>query len=159
MTYLEDDGLRHEMWSAAIAVGAKSPHDNTALISRILTLRAEKATLLGKPHFAELLLERRMAKNGARALEFLNDLQQRTTGAFVRECRELEEFKAARTGLPVAALAPWELAYWSEKLRRSRYDFDEEILRPYFPMNRVIAGLFELCQRVFGLRVVERPVG
>jgi oligopeptidase A len=159
MVYLEDEGLRREMWSAAAALGAKDPHDNTALIGRILTLRAEKAALLGKTHFADLLLERRMAKTGARALEFLDDLQQRTKEAFARECCELEKFKASRTGHPTAPLAPWELAYWSEKLRRSRYDFDEEILRPYFPMDRVIAGLFELVQRVFGLRVIERAPG
>lgn len=159
MVYLEDAALRREMWTAAAAVGAREPHDNTALISRILSLRAEKATLLGKAHFADLVLERRMAKTGQRALDFLNDLQGRATTVFARECRELEEFKAQRTGLPVARLAPWELAFWSEKLRQSRYDFDEEILRPYFPMNRVIGGLFELAQRVFGLRIVERTPG
>lgn len=159
MIYLEDDALRREMWTAAAGVGATEPHDNTALIGRILTLRAEKAALLGKPHFADLTLERRMAKTGARALEFLDDLQHRASAAFARECRELEEFKSVQTGQPVAPLAPWELAYWSEKLRRSRYDFDEEILRPYLPMDRVVAGLFELVQRVFGLRVIERPSG
>ena len=159
MIYLEDAGLRREMWSAAIAVGAKAPYDNTELIGKILTLRAEKAALLEKSHFADLVLERRMAKSGAHALAFLNDLQVRAADAFVRECRELEEFKATQTGQPAAPLAPWELAYWSEKLRQSRYDFDEEILRPYFPMNRVIDGLFELAQRVFGLRVIERKAG
>jgi oligopeptidase A len=159
MTYLEDGGLRREMWSAATEVGAREPYDNTGLIGRILTLRAEKAALLGKPHFADLLLERRMAKSGAHALAFLADLQGRATNAFARECRELEEFKAARTSQPAVPLAPWELAFWSEKLRQARYDFDEEILRPYFPMNRVIDGLFELAQRVFGLRVVERKAG
>jgi oligopeptidase A len=159
MTYLEDAALRREMWEAAIGVGAKDPHDNTALISRILTLRGEKSALLGKAHFADLLLERRMAKSGANALSFLDDLQRRAAPAFARECRELEEFKAARTQQPVAPLAPWELAYWSEKLRQDRYDFDEEILRPYFPMNRVIEGLFELARRVFGLKIVERGAG
>ena len=159
MTYLEDGGLRREMWTAAAALGARAPHDNTPLIGRILALRAEKAALLGKAHFADLVLERRMAKTGQRALDFLNDLQGRAAPAFARECRELEEFKAQRTGSPVARLAPWELAFWSEKLRQSRYDFDEEILRPYFPMDRVIAGLFELAQRVFGLRIVERAAG
>jgi oligopeptidase A len=63
MTYLEDSGLRQEMWTAATRVGAQEPHDNTALISKILALRAEKAALLGKTHFAELTLERRMAKS------------------------------------------------------------------------------------------------
>jgi oligopeptidase A len=156
MTYLEDAALRQEMWTVAAAVGATPPHDNTTLISRILTLRAEKAALLGKPHFADLVLERRMARSGSRALEFMTDLQQRAATAFRRECRELEEFKAERTGGRVAPLAPWELAFWAEKLRQARYDFDEELLRPYFPMDRVVAGLFELVQRVFGLKVVER---
>ncbi len=71
----------------------------------------------------------------------------------------MEEFKAAQTGQPLAPLAPWELGYWAEKLRQARYAFDEEALRPYFPMNRVVAGLFELASRVFGLRIAERPAG
>jgi oligopeptidase A len=160
MTYLEDGEMRREMWTAAVAVGAAAPRDNTVLINRILALRAEKAVLLGKAHFADLVTERRMAKSGARALAFLADLQGRAAGPFVRECRELEEFKAQRTGRrPAEPLAPWELAFWAEKLRRERYDFDEEVLRPYFPMDRVIAGLFELAARVFGLRVAERVAG
>ena len=159
MTYLEDDVLRREMWTAAVAVGAKEPHDNTPLVPKILALRAEKAALLGRSHFADLTLERRMAKTGSRACEFLEDLQRRATTAFAKECRELEEFKAQKTGGAVAALAPWELAYWSEKLRQDRYDFDEEQLRPYFPMNRVIGGLFELAKRVFSLEIVARTPG
>jgi oligopeptidase A len=159
MTYLEDSGLRQEMWTAATRVGAQEPHDNTALISKILALRAEKAALLGKTHFAELTLERRMAKSGQRALDFMTDLQRRAAPAFVQETRELEHFKAEQTGATVAPLAPWELMFWAEKLRRSRYDFDEEALRPYFPIDAVIAGMFELVSRVFGLRVVERQVG
>jgi len=158
MTYLEDAALRREMWTAAVSVGAKDPHDNTALIRRILSLRAEKAGLLGRAHFADLVLERRMAKSGERALTFLEDLRGRAAGAFERECRELEGFKADKTGQPLARLAPWELAFWSEKLRRSRYDFDEEVLRPYFPMDRVIDGLFAVVRRVFGLRITERAV-
>jgi oligopeptidase A len=157
MVYLEDDALRRELWTMATAVGAQAPYDNTPLIGRILTLRAEKAALLNQPHFADLVLERRMAKSGARALAFLDDLQSRAAPAFARECRELEAFKAQRTGRPEAPLAPWELAFWAEKLRQARYDFDEEALRPYFPMNRVVAGLFALAGRVFGLRIVERP--
>ena len=159
MTYLDDAALRREMWTASAAVGARVPHDNAALIGRILTLRGEKAALLGKLHFADLVLERRMAKTGERALAFIVDIQGRARAAFARECRELEEFKARRTGHPAAPLAPWEVGFWSEKLREERYNFDEEILRPYFPMDRVVAGLFELVGRVFGLSVVERPAG
>ena len=159
MTYLEDEALRREMWTASVAVGATAPLDNAPLISRILTLRAEKAALLGKPHFADLVLERRMAKTGARALAFIDDMESRAQEAFARECGDLETFKAQQTGRPAGRLAPWELIYWAEKLRQARYTFDEEVLRPYFPMDRVIAGMFELVGRVFGLRVAERPAG
>ena len=160
MTYLEDADLRREMWTAAAAVGAHAPHDNTELVKRILALRAEKAAVLGQTHFADLVLARRMAKTGACAVAFLEDFQQRARFAFARENRELEEFKARQTHAKIAApLAPWEIAFWSEQLRRERYSFDEEILRPYFPVGRVIAGLFELVQRIFGLRVQEGVAG
>jgi len=159
MTYAEDEDLRREAWTASTAVGAEAPYDNSALIARILALRREKAALLGQPHFADLVLARRMARTGARALAFIEDLQARSQEAFARECRELEEFKARATSGPVAPLKAWEVSFWSERLRRERYDFDEEVLRPYFPMDRVIAGLFELASRVFGLRIAERPVG
>lgn len=159
MTYLEDAALRREMWTAASKLGGQEPHDNTALIARILALRAEKAALLGKPHFADLVLERRMAQTGDRALAFIEDFQKRAAVSFARDACELEEFKAQQTGAPVARLAPWEIAFWAERLRKSKYDFDEEVLRPYFPMDRVVAGLFELVGRVFGLRVAERAAG
>ncbi len=156
MTYLEDAALRREIWLAACGVGAQPPHDNTALIARILKLRAEKAALLGQAHFADSVLERRMAKSGARALAFVEDFQRRCTTAFARECRELEEFRAKKTSQPVERLAPWEIMFWAERLRKERYAFDEEALRPYFPMNRVIGGMFELVGKIFGLRIVER---
>ncbi len=159
MTYVEDNALRREMWTASAAVGSRSPHDNAALISRILALRGEKAELLGYRHFADLVLERRMAKSGAQALAFIEDLQRRAAPAFQAEARELEKFKAEQTGTAATPLAPWELAFWAEKLRRARYDFDEELLRPYFPMNRVVDGMFELARRVFGLEVLARGPG
>ena len=159
ITYAEDEDLRRWMWSAVVSVGSLEPYANASLIQRILARRAEKAALLGKPHFADLVLERRMARNGARALGFIEDLQQRAQAAFARECRELEEFKAQRSGGAEGLLKAWEVAYWAERLRQARYDFDEEALRPYFPMERVIAGMFELAHRVFGLRIAERPAG
>jgi oligopeptidase A len=159
MLYAEDESLRREMWEAAVAVGAKDPYDNTELVRQILTLRHEQAALLGRPHFADHVLQRRMARSGERALEFVTDLQQRAAPAFAVECRELEEFKARLTGQPAGPLSAWEVSFYAEKLRRERHAFDEEQLRPYLPMNRVIDGLFELAARVFGLRVAEIPAG
>jgi oligopeptidase A len=159
MLYSEDDTIRHDVWAAAIAVGAQPPHDNAALVQEILRLRHEKAVLLGQPHFADLVLGRRMAKTGAAALAFVETIKARAMPTFGHECAELEAFKARQTGEPVGRLKPWELSYWAEKLRRERYAFDEEALRPYFAVDRVIAGLFTLVERVFGLHVVERVAG
>jgi len=156
MVYAEDESLRRELWEAAVAVGTREPHDNASLVRQILTLRAEKAALLGKPHFAEVVLERRMAQSGARALAFVEDLAARAAAAFARDTDELEKFKAAKTGGPVARLAPWDLAFWAEKLRQEKHAFDEEALRPYFALGSVVAGLFELVRRVFGVVVKER---
>lgn len=167
MLYAEDAELRRELWQAAVAVGGQAPQDNRELVRRILTLRQEKAALLGRAHFADHVLERRMAKTGAQALAFIEDLHRRVAPAFVRECRELEAFKAGQAEGAAAGhrspgegcLAPWETSFWAERLRRSRYDFDEEQLRPYFPKNRVLTGLFEIVHRVFGLSVTARPSG
>lgn len=159
MLYAEDAELRRQIWSAAAAVGREGAQDNRELVKRILALRQEKAALLGQPHFADLVLQRRMARSGAQALAFIEDLHRRVSAAFQRECRELEAFKAEQAKTAPAPLAPWETAFWAERLRRTRYDFDEEQLRPYFPLPGVLAGLFEITGRVFGIRVTARPPG
>lgn len=160
MTFSEVEGLRREMWTAGAGVGAIAPHDNAELVSQILRLREAKAALLGQTSFAELVLARRMAGSPARALAFLEDLRRRAAPAFARECRELEAFKALVTGVDQSGpLAPWEIAFWAERLRRDRHAFDDEGLRPYFPINGVLNGLFVLARRVFGVSVVERVKG
>ncbi len=159
MLYAEDAQLRRQVWEAAVAVGSQPPHDNRDLVKRILALRQEKAVLLGQTHFADLVLSRRMARSGGKAVDFIEDLYRRVKDSFRRECAELENFKAGETTSAVAPLAPWELAFWAEKLRRSRYAFDEEQLRPYFSVTGVLAGMFEITQRVFGITVTEKPAG
>ena len=104
-------------------------------------------------------VERRMARNGATALQFVDDLHRKVKDAFDRECRELEEFKASKTDGAAAPLTPWEVAFWAEKMRKERYDFDDEELRPYFPLNRVLEGLFSICEKVFGVVAVRRESG
>jgi oligopeptidase A len=159
MKFVEDAALRAEMWKAASLVGSVAPNDNAPLISKILALRAEKSALLGREHFADLVIGRRMAKSGSGALGFVDDVIARFSKAFARECRELEESKAAETGGPVGRLAPWEILYRAERLRKANYDFDDEELRPFFPMDRVMAGMFELTGRIFGIKVVDHAPG
>ncbi len=159
MLYAEDAELRRQLWQAAIEVGSQPLHDNRGLVKRILALRQEKAALLGRAHFADLVLARRMAGNGRKALDFIEDLHGRVRDAFQRECAELEKFKADATKTPASPLAPWEVSFWAEKLRRTRYDFDEEQLRPYFSVTGVLSGMFEITQRIFGITVTEKPAG
>ena len=157
LTHVDDAELRRRVWQASAAVGSAEPHDNAPLVARILRLRAEKAELLGQPDFAEAVLQRRMAGSGRRALEFVEDFQRRCAARFAQDARELEEFRASRTGGAPSRLAPWDIAYWAEKLRRERHDFDEEALRPYFPLDSVVDGMFTLVSRLFGVRITARP--
>ena len=157
LEHLDDGAMRHQVWLASAGVGRDGQWDNTALIRRILDLRREKATLLGKANFADLVLERRMARHGTRALAFVEDLHGRIGSAFSRQVRELQEFKAEATRTKSEPLEPWEVAYWSEKRRRALFAFDEEQLRPYFPLEGVLGGMFRLCERLFDIQIQERP--
>ncbi len=111
-------------------------------------MRKEKATLLGFHDFADLVLDDRMAHKGEAAQKFLDDLREKTEPRFREENAELEAFAQS-------ALQPWDIAYWAEKQRAALYDFDEEALRPYFPLGSVVNGMFQIFGRVFGVRVEE----
>ena len=149
MTYMDDNGIRERLYRAYTTRAAAGSWDNRPLLVRILELRREKARLLGYRDFADLVLEDRMAHVGARAEEFLEDLRGKTEARFKQENQELEAF-AGRT------LAAWDVAYYAEKQRASMYDFDEEALRPYFPVERVVAGMFEITSQLFGIRLEEQ---
>jgi oligopeptidase A len=155
LRFVDNEGLRRDLLTAYANVGHEGAYETEPLIREILALRKEKAQLLGKEIFPDWVLSRRMAKNGARALAFVSDLQQKTKPAFDKECEELMLFKAKATGEEPAPLNQWDFAYWSEKLRKERYDFDEEILRPYFPMESVMNGMFKLVEQIFGISVKE----
>jgi len=155
MQHLHDDTIRHQVWEASSKVGAVGEYDNTALVWQILELRHEKAEILGQRHFADLTLLRRMAKSGGSALKFIENLHARIQPAFLAEYKQLGQYKAAKSGQPVGALEPWEVAYWAEKQRQENYDFDEEALRPYFPVDGVMAGMFEIASRLFGITIRE----
>jgi oligopeptidase A len=150
------ESTRRTVWEASITIGRKEPWDNTALIWEILDLRRQLAQLLGKAGFADQILERRMARNEATALRFGNDLHLRTKAAFDAECVELAAYRASKLGIPTEPMQPWDVAFWSERMRQERYAFDDEQLRPYFPIDRVLAGMFEIAQRIFAVRITER---
>ncbi|WP_027461101.1 M3 family metallopeptidase [Deinococcus murrayi] len=155
LTYADDRELRRELWLAQNAVGTGEGRDNRPLVGEILRLRREQARLLGFRDFADYVLEDRMAGSGERALAFERDLEARVRPFFERENAELDAFYREQAGGDAPPLEAWDVAYWAEKQRQAKYAFDEEALRPYFAMDQVLAGLFELCRRVFGITVTE----
>jgi oligopeptidase A len=149
LMYADDASLRETMFRASNARASRDPWDNRPLLQKIVQLRDDKAKLLGFHDFADLVLEDRMAKNGARAQAFVDDLRTRTLPTFQKENQQLEKFAGRR-------LQPWDVSYFAEKQRQALYDFDEEELRPYFPVDRVLAGLFRIVETLYGVSIRER---
>jgi oligopeptidase A len=155
MMYLDDAGIREQVYRALVTRSASGVFDNRALVARILELRKEKARLLGYANFADLVIEDRMAHTGAQALRFLAGLKEKTEAHFRRENEDLLEFRRQIEGPSAPALELWDVAYYAEKQRAALYDFDQEELRPYFPLERVAAGLFEIAHMLYGVRVSQ----
>lgn len=156
LTYADDASLREQLYRAYNTRATGEPRDNRALISEILQLRREKAALLGYENFADLNLEDRMAKTGEQAQAFVRRLHEATQEYFERENRNLVAFRKQLEGEDAPELNPWDVAYYAEKLRKDRYDFDEEALRPYFSLDAVMDGMFELVSRIYGISVRRR---
>jgi oligopeptidase A len=150
LKYVRDRELRRTVYAAYTTRCREGDHDNRGLILEILRLREEKARLLGYDGYPDYVLEERMAKSGADALAFERELTAKAR-AYWR--RDAEELRRHGRELGLDALRPWDVSFVMEDLRRREYDLDEEDLRPYFPLERVERGLFELVERVFGFSV------
>lgn len=153
LTYAEDGALRERMYRAFNSRATQGQHDNRPILARMLELRSEKAKLLGFETFADLAVDDRMAKTGGNARSFVRDLEKKTRPFFERENAELAAFRRELEGPNAPPLAPWDVTYYAEKLRRARFDFDEEALRPYFSLERVLDGLFAIASRLYGVRI------
>jgi oligopeptidase A len=159
LQYADAGELRREMYEAYVTRASdRGPcagrWDNGGVMAQILALRRELAELLGYATYAHLSLEKRMAKSPAEVMTFLRDLARRSRPVARAEFAELERFCRDRFG--VARLDAWDVPYYSEKLRQSLYDFSEEELRPYFPASGVVAGMFDVVNRLYGIRINER---
>ncbi|HEX2670718.1 MAG TPA: M3 family metallopeptidase [Polyangiaceae bacterium] len=158
VTYAADAALRERIWRAQSTLATAGKHDNRPIIARILELRKEKAMLLGFRDFADFQLDDRMAKKGADAQRFVHELRERTQAAFDRESRELLAFRRELEGPDAPPLSPWDVTYYSEKLRKARFSLDEEELREYFPAELALQGAFTVAERLYGVRI-ERLEG
>ena len=165
MMYADNRQLREEMYTAyvtrASADGKKADGssaaqwDNSALITETLALRHELAQLLGFANYAERSLASKMAESTQQVLDFLNELAQKSRPLAERDIQELRDFAATQD---CTDLQPWDMTYYSEKLRVEKYAISQEELRPYFPAERVITGMFDVVKRLYDIDIVQVAV-
>ena len=154
MTSAESEQLRRDIYEAWVTRGSElgpsaGRFDNGPIIAELLPLRHELAQLLGFKNYADYALVTRMAKSTKQVMSFLDDLARRCMPAARQEFSDLEEFAGRK-------LNAWDVAFYSERLQESRFKVSQEALRPYFPLPKVLAGLFALTQRLYGITVRER---
>jgi len=155
MQYSPHRELREQVFRAYVTRASLGDLDNAPLIDRILELRREQAVLLGFSTYAELSLASKMAPDVERVEELLRELRDASWEPAKAELETLRE-AARAAGAPEAEdFAPWDSAFWAERVREQRFAYSEEELRPYFPLPRVLEGLFNLTQRLFGVSIVE----
>jgi oligopeptidase A len=153
LTHAESTALREKYYQAWVTRASdQGPHagrwDNSALIEEILALRHEAAQLVGFKTFAEYSLATKMADSPQRVIEFLRDLARRSVNVAREELATVSGYAGRR-------LESWDVAFYAERLKQEKLELAEEELRPYFPLPRVLEGLFNLCRKLFDLTVAE----
>jgi oligopeptidase A len=156
LNYADNRELRYEMYVAYMTRASdQGPNagqwDNSAVMTEILALRHELATLLDFANYAEYSLSTKMAETPQPVLTFLTDLAQRTKPVALKELEQLQAFAQEQYG--VDQLEMWDIPYYSEKLRQHLYDISQEMLRAYFPLPKVLTGLFSVVQRLYGITI------
>ena len=154
LTYADNRELRKKM---AIAAGKKAFQDNDfnneKVVLEIVNLRHQRANLLGYKTHAHFVLEERMAETPKNVIEFSNNLLEKAKPAALKEFKNLEEYAKKLDGID--QLQKWDGSYYSEKLKKELFDLDQEILKPYFKLENVIAGVFTIASRLFDLQFEE----
>ncbi|MGB7933655.1 MAG: oligopeptidase A [Gammaproteobacteria bacterium] len=158
MTYADNRALREELYTAYVTRASdQGPEagkwDNAATMEQILALRHEAATLLGFDNYAERSLATKMAESTGHVTNFLNDLAMRSKAAAEMELEEVRTYARERHGMK--DLQPWDIPYYSEKLRLQKYAISQEELKPYFPEPRVVDGLFSIVERLYGITIEQ----
>lgn len=158
VTYADSREFRHEMYNAYVTRSSdQGPNakkwDNTPVMHDILIARKKLAQVLGYGNYAELSLVQKMAKDPEEVLHFLNSLALASIKSAREEFKQLQNFAKEKYGID--KLEAWDIAYFSEKLREHRYDISQEALRPYFPEDQVVSGLFAIVKKLFGITIEE----
>jgi oligopeptidase A len=158
MTYAVDRERRRQMYEAFVTRASDQgpmagQWDNSVLIVELLERRRETARLLGFDNFADYALQTRMARTVPEVINFLSELAHRAKPAAQKEFDELRLFARKEHG--VERMEAWDIAYYSEKLQQAKYQLSQEDLRPYFPETKIVPGMFEVVERLYGLKITE----
>jgi oligopeptidase A len=145
--------LREQICKAYVSRASSGEYDNLANIDRILELRREMSNILGFANFAELSLASKMAPNVAAVENLLESLRSASFEAAKQDLENLRAFAISKDASEANDLKHWDMAYWSERLREDKFDFNAEELRPYFPLEQVLSGLFNLAHKLFGITI------
>ncbi|KAG5067814.1 hypothetical protein AAZX31_01G020200 [Glycine max] len=152
MQHARNRSLREEIYRAYVSRASSGDLDNTGIIDQILKLRLEKAKLLNYNNYAEVSMATKMATVD-KAEELLEKLRRSSWDAAVQDIEDLKEFSKSQGALEAGDLTHWDITYWSERLRESKYDINEEELRPFFSLPKVMDGLFNLAKSLFGIEI------
>ncbi|XP_061336893.1 probable cytosolic oligopeptidase A [Gastrolobium bilobum] len=152
MQHARNRSLREEVYRAYIARASSGDLDNTEIIEQILKLRLEKAKLLNYNNYAEVSMATKMATVD-KAEELLEKLRRASWDAAVQDIEDLKIFSRSQGALEADDLKHWDISFWSERLRESKYDINEEELRPFFSLPKVMDGLFSLAKTLFGIEI------
>jgi oligopeptidase A len=153
MQHSQRRDLREQVYKALVSRAASGEYNNLGNIDRILELRREMSNLLGFANFAELSLASKMAPNVAAVESLLESLRSASFDAAKQDLEDLRAFAISTGAAAANDLNHWDIAYWSERLREAKFDFNAEELRPYFPLEQVLSGLFNLAQKLFGITI------
>lgn len=159
MMYCDNASLREKLYRGYVTRASdQGPNagefDNSAIMNELLALRHELSKLLGFNNFAEKSIATKMASSTDEVLAFLENLAVKSKHQGQQDLDEVKAFAKAEFGQ--SDLQAWDLPYYSEKLKQNRYAISDEELRPYFPENKVVSGLFEVVHRLFGLTIKEK---
>lgn len=151
--YADNRALREEIWRAFGSRAWKDAYDNSAVVLDIVCLKHERAQLLGYPTHAHFSLEKRMAEKPEEVISFLNRLKGAYKPAALNDLKLLRDFAATLNGPD--PIQPWDVAYYSEKLKEHVFQFSSEALRPYLPLETVLNGVFQHFTRLLNVRFEE----
>lgn len=151
------EATRKACWEGRNSIANTPEHDNAPIVGRVMELRTELAALLGFATYADMMNARRMSGSAANALNFVDGVMEKLQPTFRKECEALLAYASAKCGRQLSEIPAWDLEYYRTACTNESNDLDPDELRPYFRFEKVTRGIFDLFERLYGIRIEQRP--